>query len=138
MYRCSFTKTFWILRCREVRAPNLIHDTNSMLFRQPRFHLTLHLSCVWNSAMFPIMFHKLFNANSTVFLFFSFFKCLFVTSYTLHLTLFTSTLLYSEVLFLLLFFYLGALFYKKKKRKKYLQKIIKNMGNRSINRQVYN
>ena len=70
MYRCSFVKTFWILLCREVRAQKLLHDTNSMVFSQPLFYLTFPLSCVWNSAMFPIMFYKLFNANSTVFLFF--------------------------------------------------------------------
>ena len=69
MYRCSFAKTFWILLCHEVRAQKLIHNKNSMLFSQPRFYLTFPLSCVWNSAMFPIMFYKLFNANSTVFLF---------------------------------------------------------------------
>ena len=70
MYRCSFAKTFWILLCREVRAQKLLHDTNSMLFSQPLFYSTFPLSCVWNSAMFPIMLYKLFNANSTVFLFF--------------------------------------------------------------------
>ena len=69
MSRCSFTKTFWILLCREVKAQKLIHDTHSMLFSHPRFYLTFPLSCVWNSAMFPIVFYKLFNANSTVFLF---------------------------------------------------------------------
>ena len=69
MYQYSLAITFWILLCREVRAQKLIHDTNSMLFSQPRFYLTFPLSCVWNSAMFPIMFYKLFNANSTLFLF---------------------------------------------------------------------
>ena len=66
MYRCSFAKTFSTLLCYKVRAQKLIHDTNSMLFSQPRFCLTFPLSCVWNSA---IMLYKLFNANSTVFLF---------------------------------------------------------------------
>ena len=70
MSRCSFAKTFWILRCRDVKAQKLIHDTHSMLFSQPQFYLTFPLSCVWNSAMFPVMFYKLFNANSTFFLFF--------------------------------------------------------------------
>ena len=69
MYHCSFAKTFWILVCCEVRAQKLIHDTNSMLFRQPQFYLTFCLFSVWNS-MCPIMFYKLFNANSTIFLFF--------------------------------------------------------------------
>ena len=68
MHWCSFTKTFWILLCRKIRAQKLIHDTNSMLFSQPRFYPTFPLSCFWNSAMFPIVFYKLFNANSTAFL----------------------------------------------------------------------
>ena len=70
MFRCSFAKTFWILLCREVKAQKLIHDTNSMFFSQPRFYPDFALSCVWNSAMFPIMFYKLLNAISTVFVFF--------------------------------------------------------------------
>ena len=120
MYQYSFAKTFWILLCREVRDQKLIYDTNSMLFNQPRFYLTFPPSCVWNSAMFPTMFYKLFNANSTVFLFFFvFLKCLFVFSDTLHFTLFTTnSTLFRSSFFLFLILYLGALFYKKKKKKK--------------------
>ena len=69
MYQYSFAKSFLILLCREIRAQKLIHNKKSMLFSQPRFYLTFSLSWVWNSAMFPIMFYKLFNANSTIFLF---------------------------------------------------------------------
>lgn len=67
------------------------------------------------------------------------FKCLLITSHTLHFALFPSTLLriYFEVLFLN--FYLGALINKKiRYNKKYSQKTIKIMGNPNINRQVYN
>ena len=118
MYRCSFAKTFWILLCRKVRAQKLIHDTNSMLFSQPRCYLTFPLSCVWNSTMFPIMFYKVLTQIAPSFFFSVFFKCLFITSRTLHFTLLPPPLLYSEVLFLFLILYLGALFLQIKKEKK--------------------
>ena len=49
---------------------------------------------------------------------FFFFKCPIVTSHTLDLTLFTSTLFRISFEFLFLNLYLGALFYKKIKEKK--------------------
>ena len=87
-----------------------------MLFSQPRFYLTFPPSCVWNSAVFPTMFYKLFNANSTVFLFFVvvFLKCLFVFSDTLHFTLFTT----NSTLFRSSFFLFLILYLQKKEKEK--------------------
>ena len=66
-----------------------------------------------------------------------FFKYLFVPSHTLRVTLFTSTSTLFRSSFLFLILYLGALFYKKRKREKNIEnKKKKNMGNRSVNRQV--
>ena len=149
-------------------------------------NITFPLSCVSNSAMFPFMFYKLFNANSTVFLFFfrssrpevfckkgvlrnfakfivkhlchslffdkvagrrpatlwkkrlwqrcfltehlflqntsdgcsCFFQCLFVTSHTLHFTLFTSTSTFFRSYFSVFNFVVFNFFTKKRKEKK--------------------
>ena len=81
--------------------------------------------------MFRIKFYKLRtysgSANSTDFLFL---KCLFITSHTLHLTLFTSTLFRIFFEFLFLNLYLGALFYKKIKEKKICENLA--LGDRCI------
>ena len=58
-----------------------------MFFSLPRFYPTFPLSCVWNSAMFSVMFYKLRtcsgNTESADFLL----KCLLVTSHTLYFTI---------------------------------------------------
>ena len=69
------------------------------------FYPTFPLSCVWNSAMVPIMFYKLQtcsdNGKSADFLF----NCPLVTSHTLYFRLLAPPLLRSffEVLFLNLY-----------------------------------
>ena len=87
----TFAKTFWILLCREVRAQKIIHDT--LCFSASHGFIWHFLSCVWNSTMFLLCFIN-YLTQIAPFFFFSvfFFRYLFVTSHTLHFTLFTSTL----------------------------------------------
>ena len=53
VFRCSFTKPFWILPSHEVRAQKLIHDTIQTHAFQPATVLpNISSFCVWNSATF--------------------------------------------------------------------------------------